>query len=171
MRKMIDHRGRLTEPEAKYYMIQLLDAVKYLHQKEKVVHRDLKLNNLYLDKNLGLKVGDFGLAWCLSNPDEEVKMKQHVGGSPNYMSPEVIRLKKKISDGSTPSFQVDLWSMGAICYAFLVGKPPFKTDNKDVEETFQRILDNKYDFPRHIPISAHARELVSSLLQTDPKDR
>lgn len=168
---MVEQRGRLTEPETKYYMLQLLEAVKYLHQEQKIVHRDLKPFNLFLDKNLNLKVGDFGLAVRVPSPDEKVKMKVSVGGSPTYMSPEVVCVKKKLSCRISPSFEVDLWSMGAICFSLLVGQSPFKTNSRNVDEIFQRILDNQYDFPGHIPMSAHARDLVSALLQTNPQDR
>lgn len=169
MREMMERRKGLTEPEAKYYMLHLLEAVKYLHQKNSVVHRDLKPLNLFLDKNLRLKVGDFGLARCLSSPEKERKLKKSVGGSPNYMAPESVRAHKSIPSSRCPSFEVDIWSMGAICFAFLVGKPPYKALDK--AQSFQRILDNQYEFPGHIPMSTHARDLISAILQTEPKDR
>ena len=54
-------RKAITEPEARYFMKQCILAVQYLH-KTKVIHRDLKLGNLFIDDNMDMKVGDFGLA-------------------------------------------------------------------------------------------------------------
>lgn len=162
MNEMIKRRKRLTEPEVKYYMKQLLHAVRYMHGIN-VIHRDLKLGNLFLDKNLNVKVGDFGLATRLSSSDEKRKT---ICGTPNYIAPEVIDGNK---EKRGHSFEVDIWSMGVICFTTLVGKPPY--ESKDVKSTYQRILANQYEFPSHIPISGHARDLISAMLQTDPKKR
>lgn len=162
MNEMIKRRKRLTEPEVKYYMKQLLHAVRYMHGIN-VIHRDLKLGNIFLDKNLRVKVGDFGLATRLSSSDEKRKT---ICGTPNYIAPEVIDGNK---EKRGHSFEVDIWSMGVICFTTLVGKPPY--ESKDVKSTYQRILANKYEFPSHIPISGHARDLISAMLQTNPKKR
>ena len=162
MNEMIKRRKRLTEPEVKYYMKQLLHAVRYMHDIN-VIHRDLKLGNLFLDKNLNVKVGDFGLATRLSSSDEKRKT---ICGTPNYIAPEVIDGNK---EKRGHSFEVDIWSMGVICFTTLVGKPPY--ESKDVKSTYQRILANQYEFPSHIPISGHARDLISAMLQTNPKKR
>lgn len=66
---MLKKRKRLTEPEVKYFMWQLLDGVRYLHDR-KVIHRDLKLGNIFLTKDMQVKIGDFGLAACIKHDGE-----------------------------------------------------------------------------------------------------
>jgi serine/threonine protein kinase len=162
MNEMIKRRKRLTEPETRYFMKQLLEAVMYLHD-QLVIHRDLKLGNLFLDKNLNIKVGDLGLATKLESADEKRKT---ICGTPNYIAPEVIQ-----GDRSTRghSFEVDVWSMGVIMFTCLVGKPPYEA--KDVKATYKRILANEYSFPIDIPISDDAKDLIFCMLQSQPSDR
>jgi polo-like kinase 1 len=162
MNELLKRRKRLTEPEVKYYLSQLLTSIQYMH-KLNVIHRDLKLGNLFLDKHLRVKVGDFGLATKLNSSDEKRKT---ICGTPNYIAPEVIEGDK---EKRGHSFEVDVWSMGVICYTLLVGKPPY--ESKDVKSTYQRILRNEYSFPSHVPMSEHARDLISSMLQTRPDQR
>lgn len=162
MNELIKRRKRLTEPEVMYYMKQIIQAVRYMHENN-VIHRDLKLGNLFLDKNLRIKVGDLGLATKLESAEEKRKT---ICGTPNYIAPEVIDGNKETRGHS---FEVDIWSMGVIFYTTLIGKPPY--ESKDVKATYQRILANEYDFPSHIPISQHARNLITSLLQTKPEMR
>jgi polo-like kinase 1 len=162
MNELLKRRKRLTEPEVKYYLTQLLESTQYMHSVN-VIHRDLKLGNLFLDKNLRIKVGDFGLATKLSDKDEKRKT---ICGTPNYIAPEVIEGDK---EKRGHSFEVDIWSIGVICYTLLVGKPPY--ESKDVKSTYQRILRNEYSFPSHVPISDYARDLISRMLQTRPENR
>jgi len=162
MNELIKRRKRLTEPEVKYYLSQLLQSVQYMHEIN-VIHRDLKLGNLFLDKQLRVKVGDLGLATKLASSDEKRKT---ICGTPNYIAPEVIDGNK---EKRGHSFEVDIWSMGVICYTLLIGKPPY--ESKDVKSTYQRILANKYSFPSHVPISEYARDLISRMLQTIPDKR
>jgi len=104
MNELIKRRRRLTEPEVLYYMMQLIDGTNYMHGTN-VIHRDLKLGNLFLDRNMGMKIGDLGLATKLSHEGEKRKT---ICGTPNYIAPEII-------DGKGGhSFQVDIWSMGVI---------------------------------------------------------
>jgi serine/threonine protein kinase len=71
MMELIKKRQRLTEPEVRYYLYQIIDAVKYMHA-NKVIHRDLKLGNLFL-KDMQVKIGDFGLATQLEHDGERKK--------------------------------------------------------------------------------------------------
>ena len=162
MNELIKRRKRLTENEVRYYMIQMIDAVRYMHDLM-VIHRDLKLGNLFIDRHMRVKVGDLGLASKLSNRDEK---RRTICGTPNYIAPEVIDGKKETRGHS---FEVDVWSMGVICFTTLVGKPPY--ESKDVKSTYQRILSNQYSFPSHITISGDAKDLIRSMLQTKPDRR
>jgi len=162
MNELIKRRKRLTEAEVKYYLSQLVQSVHYMHSIN-VIHRDLKLGNLFLDKQLRIKVGDLGLATKLSTSDEKRKT---ICGTPNYIAPEVIDGDK---EKRGHSFEVDVWSMGVICYTLLIGKPPY--ESKDVKSTYQRILANEYSFPSHVPMSEHARDLITRMLQTCPNLR
>eukprot|EP00536_Pseudo-nitzschia_multiseries_P004144 jgi/Psemu1/237361/estExt_Genewise1.C_670089 len=162
MNEMIKRRKRLTEPETAFFMRQLMEATKYMHN-ELVIHRDLKLGNLFLDRNMNIKVGDLGLATKLQSADE---IRKTICGTPNYIAPEVIQ-----GDRATRghSFQVDIWSMGVIMFTCLVGKPPYEA--KDVKATYQRIMANQYSFPTNISISDDAKDLIVSMLQSKPVDR
>lgn len=104
---MVRKRRCLTLPEVRRYMIQLCAAVKYLH-KRFVAHRDLKMGNLFLDHNMNLKVGDFGLAAIILS-DKDAKRRNTLCGTPNYIAPEVL---DKSKGGHTQ--KVDIWSIGVI---------------------------------------------------------
>lgn len=154
-------RGRLTEPEAAFFMRGLVGAIQYLHENS-IIHRDLKPQNIFLDKNMNIRVGDLGLATRLKN--EQVKCTTFCG-TPNYIAPEVIQDK----ESRAYSYEVDVWSMGVILYYMLVGTPPFEA--RDVKATYVRIRANDYDFPSHSPVSQQARELIVSMLQSNPENR
>jgi len=64
------------------------------------------------------------------------------------------------------SYEVDMWSLGVIIYAFLIGKPPFETT--EVKKTYKRIKRNSYSFPDYVPISENAKALIAKLLVLDP---
>ena len=158
--ELLKRRGRLSEPEVQYYMIQLLDAVHYMHSNN-IIHRDLKLGNIFLNSNMEVKVGDLGLAAQLSHSEER---KRTVCGTPNYIAPEILE-----GHSTGHSFEVDTWSLGVILYTMLVGKPPFET--QDVKTTYRRIRNNVYSFPPTVPVSEAAKSLVRAILTKDPKAR
>ena len=88
MLELHKRRKIVSEPETRYFVHQILTGIIYLHQK-RVVHRDLKLGNLFLNDSLTVKLGDFGLATEV----KEGERKQTICGTPNYIAPEVL-LKK-----------------------------------------------------------------------------
>ena len=159
MNELIRRRKRLTELEVQCYVSQICGALKYLHS-HRVIHRDLKLGNLFLSDKMEIKIGDFGLATKLEFDGEK---KRTICGTPNYIAPEVL-------DGKQGhSYEVDIWSLGVIIYTLLIGKPPFETS--DVKTTYRRIRMNAYSFPEHVSISEAAKSLISSILVTDPLKR
>lgn len=161
LNEMIKRRKTLTEEETRLLMAQLLEALTFMHDCN-VIHRDLKLGNLFLSKSMNIKVGDFGLACRVDSSDEKRKT---ICGTPNYIAPEVIQGDK---DKRGHSFEVDVWSMGVICFTMLVGKPPY--ESKDVKSTYRRILANEYSFPAG-KVGEDAKTLISSMLQTDARMR
>ncbi|XP_069760783.1 serine/threonine-protein kinase PLK1 isoform X2 [Narcine bancroftii] len=149
-------RKAVTEPEARYYLRQTILGTQYLHNNN-VIHRDLKLGNLFLNDDMEVKIGDFGLATTVLYEGER---KKTLCGTPNYIAPEVIGKKGH-------SFEVDVWSLGCIMYTLLVGKPPFETSC--LKETYLRIKKNEYTIPKHInPVAAN---LIRKMLQSDPSAR
>uniref|UniRef100_A0A3Q1BTM6 Serine/threonine-protein kinase PLK n=1 Tax=Amphiprion ocellaris TaxID=80972 RepID=A0A3Q1BTM6_AMPOC len=149
-------RKAVTEPEARYYMTQLLKGVHYLHN-NRVIHRDLKLGNIFLNDDMEVKIGDFGLATKIEFDGER---KKTLCGTPNYIAPEVLCKKGH-------SYEVDVWSLGCILYTLLVGKPPFETSC--LKETYNRIKKNNYTIPWHI--NPAASSLIKRMLHADPAQR
>lgn len=149
-------RHALTEPEARYFMRQILLGCQYLHE-NKIIHRDLKLGNIFLNDQMEIKLGDFGLA---TKVDYDGERKRTLCGTPNYIAPEVLGKKGH-------SYEVDVWSLGCILYTLLVGKPPFETQT--LKDTYNRIKKNEYHVPSKVgPL---AKALIHRLLQHDPCKR
>jgi len=156
MMELHKRRKAITEPETRYFIRQLLNGVKHLHDR-KIIHRDLKLGNLFLNDDMDVKIGDFGLA---TRVDYSGERKRTLCGTPNYIAPEILCKKGH-------SYEVDIWSIGCIMYTLLVGKPPFETQT--LKDTYMRIKKNEYHVPSRIgPL---ARSLIQKLLQGDPTKR
>ncbi|ANB11240.1 polo kinase CDC5 [Sugiyamaella lignohabitans] len=158
--EMLRARSRLTEEETKYYIVQILGAVRYMH-KRRVLHRDLKLGNIFIGDNMDVKIGDFGLATVLASDSDR---RRTICGTPNYIAPEVL-FGKKVGH----SYEADIWSVGIILYTMLFGKPPFQT--KEIEDIYDRIANLSYSFPEKVKVSEDAKDLIRKLLVTDPVER
>lgn len=152
------HRRRKTisEPETRYFMKQILSGVFYLHQ-NRIIHRDLKLGNLFLNDDMHVKIGDFGLAAKIEYDGER---KKTLCGTPNYIAPEILTKKGH-------SFEVDIWSIGCIMYTLLVGRPPFETNS--LKETYSKI--KKCEYKINVSISDPARNMICQMIQSEPKYR
>jgi len=155
--EMHKRRKAITEPETRYFMRQIVLACQYLHE-NKIIHRDLKLGNLFLNDDMELKIGDFGLA---TKVDFEGERKKTLCGTPNYIAPEVLNKKGH-------SYEVDVWSLGCILYTLLIGKPPFETSC--LKDTYAKIKKNEFTIPPN-KVSNQAKNLIQNLLQPDPNSR
>ncbi|KAJ0181335.1 hypothetical protein K1T71_003420 [Dendrolimus kikuchii] len=156
MMELHKRRKAISEPETRFYMHQILLGVQYLHSK-RIIHRDLKLGNLFLDDDLHVKIGDFGLA---ARIEYEGERKQTLCGTPNYIAPEILTKKGH-------SFEVDIWSLGCIMYTLLVGKPPFETST--LKDTYKRIKQCEYRIPSSLRKPAAA--MIVLQLQANPARR
>lgn len=150
--------GVLDEPETRGHLASLLSAVQHLHGLQ-IVHRDIKATNVLLTELGEVRLADFGLAVRLP----ENGLLSSVCGTHDYLAPEMIRCGHGEVEGYGTS--VDLWGVGLLLYALLVGGNPFERDT-DIA-TIQAILAGRFEFPSDATLSEDARSLVHQLLVTD----
>ncbi|KAI9490457.1 kinase-like domain-containing protein [Zychaea mexicana] len=159
--EMLRSRSRLTEPEVRFFLIQILDACRYMHD-NRVIHRDIKLSNAFLDKNMNVKMGDFGLAAILVDRSDR---KRTICGTPNYIAPEILFKKEG------HNHKVDTWSIGVLMFTLLAGKPPFQQN--DVKHIYKKIKANwkkpSYELPSYL--GDDAKDLIEKLLINNPRRR
>ncbi|RDD41019.1 Myosin light chain kinase, smooth muscle [Trichoplax sp. H2] len=154
-------RETLLEVEVIYYMQQVLQGLKFMHDSN-ILHLDLKPENLMLfEKDYDdIKLIDFGMARKFQAQDS-LKV---LFGTPEFVAPEVVSYEK-ISPAT------DMWSIGVITYVLLSGLSPFMGDND--HDTLSNVTACNWDFDDDIfdDISAEAKSFISSLLRRDPKQR
>ncbi|XP_078085643.1 RAC-gamma serine/threonine-protein kinase isoform X3 [Mustelus asterias] len=145
-----------SEDRTRFYGAEIVSALDYLHS-EKIVYRDLKLENLMLDKDGHIKITDFGL--CKEGITDAATMKTFCG-TPEYLAPEVL-------EDNDYGRAVDWWGLGVVMYEMMCGRLPFY--NQDHEKLFELILMEDIKFPR--TLSSDAKSLLSGLLIKDPNKR
>jgi polo-like kinase 1 len=159
---LLKRRKRLHEVEARFYIKQLVQGISYVHDNH-VIHRDLKLGNLFLTERMHLKIGDFGLAAVVNYDGDK---KNTVCGTPNYLAPEVIM---KQNDRVEYSYEVDYWAIGVILYVLLCGRPPF--ESQEVAQTYKKITVGKITFPDDLALHPFAKSFILDCLTVDPVHR
>uniref|UniRef100_A0A2K6GAV4 MAP/microtubule affinity-regulating kinase 3 n=1 Tax=Propithecus coquereli TaxID=379532 RepID=A0A2K6GAV4_PROCO len=137
-------------------LITIVSAVQYCHQK-RIVHRDLKAENLLLDADMNIKIADFGF----SNEFTVGSKLDTFCGSPPYAAPELFQGKKY--DGP----EVDVWSLGVILYTLVSGSLPF--DGQNLKELRERVLRGKYRIPFYM--STDCENLLKRFLVLNPIKR
>jgi len=151
-----ERNKRFTEDRTRFYAAEIVCALGYLH-KRGIIYRDLKLENLLLDKNGHIKMVDFGLC------KDEIfgnKVTNTFCGTPSYLPPEVIC---NMQYGKT----VDWWGLGVVMYELLTGQLPFYHEEK--KRMYRLIVTEKVLYPRIV--SPEAREFISKLLTKNPDRR
>ncbi|XP_042225306.1 cAMP-dependent protein kinase catalytic subunit 3-like isoform X2 [Homarus americanus] len=145
--------GKFPMTTASFYASEIVSALEYLHSLS-VVYRDLKPENLLLDRDGHLKITDFGFAKKLTD------RTWTLCGTPEYLAPEIIQSK-----GHNKA--VDWWALGILIYEMLAGYPPFFDDNPF--GIYEKILGGRVEWPRHL--DAAAKDLIKKLLTQDRTKR
>ncbi|KAL2259079.1 hypothetical protein VTK26DRAFT_7372 [Humicola hyalothermophila] len=193
---ILNHRY-LKDHAARRLFAQLVSGVGYLHKKG-IVHRDLKLENLLLDRNRNIIITDFGFANTF-DPNEELTEEEEMNltdrefvkrmgldkikpngsrkgdlmqtscGSPCYAAPELV-----VSDSLYTGRKVDVWSCGVILYAMLAGYLPFDDDpanpeGDNINLLYKYIVNTPLTFPEYV--TPHARDLLRRILVPNPRKR
>lgn len=149
---------------------QLVSGVHYLHSKG-IVHRDLKLENLLLDKHKNIIITDFGFAnsFKASADGSIYDLMSTSCGSPCYAAPELV-----VSESKYVGQKVDVWSCGVILYAMLAGYLPFdddpaNPDGDNITQLYKYITTTPLTFPEYI--QPMPRDLLRKILVPDPDKR
>ena len=147
---------RFNNEKAKFYIIEMILAIEYLH-KNNMLYRDLKPENVLIDKTGHIKLTDFGLSKIIRKPKDKAYT---ICGTPQYLAPEVL------SDQGY-DYTVDWWSLGCVFYELLIGRAPYKILLGD------SLNEDIYSKPYIIPdyVSDEAQDLINKLLVVNPKKR
>lgn len=146
----------LPEEEVRRIAKQLVQGLNYLHS-QKIIHRDMKPQNVLVGADDTIKLCDFGFARVMSS---QTVVLTSIKGTPLYMAPELVQ--EKPYDCSA-----DLWSLGVICYELFVGQPPFYTNN--LISLIQIIVQQPVSYPDNM--SPSFKSFLQGLLQKNPKLR
>ena len=157
-------RGRLSEEDAQIIMYELVSAINY-YQKNGVVHRDLKLENIIILNENGqirIKIIDFGMS-KLTRGKKKINLKTYCG-TIDFIAPEIL-------EGKQYDKSCDWWSAGVIAYILLSGLLPFK--GQDDAFIANNIITCNYGFEEKIweNISKEAKDWIEKILELDPKQR
>ncbi|KAF4336193.1 CAMK RAD53 kinase [Fusarium beomiforme] len=161
-------KQKLSEDESRKLFVQLFQGIKYLHERN-IVHRDIKPENILLvDKNLHVKLADFGLAKIIG----EESFTTTLCGTPSYVAPEILADSKQRKYTKA----VDVWSLGVVLYICLCGFPPFSDElySRDFPFTLsQQIKSGRFDYPSPYwdSVGDPALDLIDSMLIVDPEKR
>ena len=149
-------KGLFKKERTKFYIIEIILGIEYLHSKN-MIYRDLKPENILMDKEGHIKVTDFGLSKILDDMNDKVFT---LCGTPQYIAPEVIQ-KKGYDKG------VDWWSLGCIFYEMLTGYMPFYIPRN--EKLSPKLFKTPIRYPKNI--TEDEMDLIEKLLTLDPKQR
>mmetsp|Transcript_5768 Transcript_5768/g.24307 ORF Transcript_5768/g.24307 Transcript_5768/m.24307 type:complete len:257 (+) Transcript_5768:358-1128(+) len=154
-------RGPFDENEARVYFKQLTEGMLYCHARG-VFHRDLKFDNLLLDKDGVIKIGDFGLV-SIKGAGSATELLHTQVGTPHYTAPEIIT---RASDGYD-GVKVDVWSSGIILYGLVAGSLPFM--DEDIQVLYNSIVNKGVEWPPEF--SPGLVDLLENMFRKDPSQR
>ncbi len=150
-----------SEGLARKYLTDIVRGVDYLHS-QKVVHRDIKPDNLLINRDNVVKVSDLGVSQLVTTYND---MLQTYSGTPAFLSPEICSSTGNAFSGK----QADVWAIGITLYIFIFGVCPFVGDS--LHEIQEQIMNNTPVFPKDVPTSPELKDLILKLLEKDPKKR
>lgn len=130
----IQKARKFNEERSRFYAAEVVLALQYLHR-HGVIYRDLKLDNVLLDKDGHIKLADFGMCKEGMTPGGYTNT---FCGTPDYIAPEILQEKPY-------GFSVDWWALGVLMYEMMAGQPPFEADNED--DLFESIKHDDVLYP------------------------
>ena len=145
--------GRFSADVTRFYLASIVLAIEYLHARD-IIYRDLKPENLLLDRVGYLRIADFGFAKVVEDRTFTLC------GTPEYLAPEIV-----LSQGHGKA--VDWWALGILAFEMLAGYPPFFDDHP--LGIYEKVLRNEIAFPSHI--DPYAKDLIRGLLTADRSKR
>ena len=162
---LMGEEDTLYESQARDILRHVLSAIESLHT-QGVVHRDIKLENIFVSSKCTVKILDFGLS---ANVTNDASLSE-LSGTPSYLAPEMIR-KSLHPDGCGYGRPVDVWACGVLLYVMISGTFPFWHEKQ--LRSYQLILEGDIDFSDEgwEEVSEEAKSLIRMLLTQDPGSR
>ncbi|XP_071789843.1 serine/threonine-protein kinase 36-like [Asterias amurensis] len=154
--QILEDDGNLPECQVQVIVAQLVSALHYLHS-HRILHRDMKPQNILLGKGGIVKLCDFGFARAISL---NTLVLTSIKGTPLYMAPELVEEKPY-------DHTADLWSLGCILYELFVGTPPFYTNS--IFQLVSLIIKDPVKWPKNM--SAEFKDFLQGLLTKNPRGR
>ena len=165
--KLILSKGSMSEQVARSVFKQLFTSLNYLHHNLHIAHRDIKVENIVIDSDFTPYFTDFDYAALTDSKgyalNHQSKTDKDVCGTFLYNAPEILKSK----DGNYNLFSADIWSLGVVLYTAIAGQLPWNATGK---ETIEQQIE-KGEYPNLSTFSMELVDLLSILLQTDPKAR
>jgi serine/threonine protein kinase len=161
LKERINREGPLPWRQVVKYGIQIANGLAYAHS-QKIIHKDVKSQNILIDHNDNVKITDFGISQMMNNTT--ITHNKGILGSAHYFSPEQAR-------GERLSYQTDIYSLGIVLYELLTGSLPFTGDNpvsvalKHIQEEPEPVSSKVRGVPEGLS------QIVMKCLQKDPSDR
>jgi len=160
---LINKKGAFSEDDAREIFLQVLEALNFAHN-NLIIHRDVRLESIYLsDRSTNGKPHCFLANWRFAAPYDPNSTMDEIAGYYPYCSPEICLGLSYIGP------EVDVWSLGCVLYALVLGEPPFHHDPRDPDRTKAYITSAAYTIPRRS--TREFQDLLAKILVIDPKKR
>ena len=168
-RKLLQKKN-LSETTLAYLTLQILQALNHCHQ-SKIIHMDIKPQNILLNENLNVKLTDFSVSQSYANYKDGTRITLPLAGTSLYMAPEVLN---KIEIDVEECNKIDIFSLGILLYDLAFGLFPFQleySDKKNFKDIYNKIMTQNLIFPKSRGYSNLFKNFISGLLNKNIKQR